>query len=383
MCKDEDGIWFLKAKQNVGFFIKNSLNLFDINNKDLLSHGSQGEGVKRLVVVDTKVHGIYGNKIQEYLKHNKVNFKIVIIDAIENQKNLKTLIYLLDEIESFGLNRRDEPIIAVGGGVLLDIVGLAANLYRRGVPYIRIPTTLLSLVDASVGAKTGINFNERRNRLGSYYLPLASYLDTSFLKTLEPIEISSGLGEILKMAVVKDKKLFDILQLSGKKLYKEKFDNCYDATEVIARTISGMKDELQQNLWEQDLERYVDFGHSFSPILEIRSLNDSTVESLTHGQAVTLDVIFSCVISHIRNMFTQDDVLSVIALSRAMGLPVFHPYFGNVDFLTEALNDTIKHRNGNQNLPIPIGIGSSIFINDLKHEEIIKSIDVMKDLVNI
>jgi 2-epi-5-epi-valiolone synthase len=325
MCKDKDGIWFLKAKQNVGFFIKNSLNIFDINNKDILSHGSQGEGVKRLVVVDTKVHGIYGNKIREYLKHNKVNFKIVIIDAIENEKNLKTLIYLLDEIESFGLNRRDEPIIAVGGGVLLDIVGLAANLYRRGVPYIRIPTTLLSLVDASVGAKTGINFNERRNRLGSYYLPLASYLDIDFLKTLEAVEISSGLGEILKMAVVKDKRLFEILQLSGKKLYKEKFENCYDATEVIGRSISGMKDELQQNLWEQNLERYVDFGHSFSPILEIRSLTDSTVESLTHGQAVALDVIFSCVISHIRDMLTQDDVLSVIAVSRNMGLPVFHP----------------------------------------------------------
>ena len=383
MCKDEDGIWFLKAKQNVGFFIKNSLNVFDVHNKDLLSHGSQGEGVRRLVVVDEKVHEIYGSKIREYLRHNQVNFKIVIIDAIEEQKNLETLIYLLNEIESFGLNRRNEPIIAVGGGVLLDIAGLAANLYRRGVPYIRIPTTLLSLVDASVGAKTGINFNERRNRLGSYYLPLASYLDTNFLKTLEIVEISSGLGEILKMAVVKDKKLFEMLQFSGKKLYKEKFENCHEAAEVIGRTISGMKDELQQNLWEQNLERYVDFGHSFSPILEIRSLTDSTVKSLTHGQAVALDVIFSCVISHIRNMLTQDEVLSVITVSRTMGLPVFHPYFGNIDFLIEALNDTKKHRNGNQNLPIPISIGKSIFINDLQYDEIQRSIDVMKNLINI
>ena len=293
MNKDKSGEWFLDTELHVSFYIKNSPNIFSIGNRDILNYGTQGPGSRRLVVVDLKVSNLYLKKILHYLEHYKINHHIVIIDATETNKNIETLLYLLKEIETFGLTRKSEPIITVGGGVLLNIVGLAASLYRRGVPYIKVPTTLLGIVDASVGAKTGINFEDRRNRLGAYYAPIVAYLDKSFLKTLEPIEISSGLGEILKMSIVKDIKLFEILKNHGKELYKSKFLECEHADEVINRSVKGMKDELQDNLWEKNLMRYVDFGHSFSPIPEMRSLVDTDVESLTHGQAVTLDVIFS------------------------------------------------------------------------------------------
>jgi 3-dehydroquinate synthase len=205
-------------------------------------------------------------------------------------------------MEQFGLVRRDEPVIAVGGGVLLDIAGLAANLYRRGVPYIRVPTTLVGLVDASVGAKTGINFEDRRNRLGTYYPPVAAYLDKSFLATLDTIEISSGLGEILKLAVIKDCRLFELLEQFGAELVDTKFAGVACADEVINRATTGMMDELQPNLWEKNLERVVDFGHSFSPNIEMRSLRDNG-RSRSPRQAVTLDVLLSCV-SHQRNLMS-------------------------------------------------------------------------------
>lgn len=158
---------------------------------------------------------MYISKIKHYFDHHKINYHLVIIDATEDNKNIENLLFILRESEKFGLTRKSEPIIAIGGGVLLDI---AASLYRRGVPYIKVPTTLLSLVDTSVGAKTAINFEDRRNRLGTYYPPVAAYLDKSFMKTLDVIEISSGLGEILKMAVVKDARLFEILKKYGKEL---------------------------------------------------------------------------------------------------------------------------------------------------------------------
>ena len=154
-------------------------------------------------MIDLKVSELYLPLISNYFKKNKIDYHFVVINATEDNKDINNLTYILEEFERFGLLRRDEPVIAIGGGVLLDIVGLAANLYRRGVPYIKVPTTLLGIVDASVGAKTGINFKDRRNRLGSYYPPIAAYLDKTFLESLDPIEISSGLGEVLKMAVVK------------------------------------------------------------------------------------------------------------------------------------------------------------------------------------
>lgn len=380
MSQDGTVNWALETALPIKYFIKNSPGLFQVGNRDILNHGSVGEGSRRLVVIDLKVSEIYLNGIVKYFASNNVDYHVAIIDAVESNKNLDLLIYLLQEIEQFGLLRRSEPIIAIGGGVLLDVVGLAASLYRRGVPYIRVPTTLLGMIDGCVGAKTGINFEDRRNRLGAYYPPVASYVDKSFLKTLELIEISSGLGEVLKMAVVKDAYLFGLLKESGKELYEGRFEGCENADEVIGRSVKGMKDELQTNLWETDLKRYVDFGHSFSPIIEMRSLSDENVASLTHGQAVTLDVIFSSVISLNRGMLSQEDVKTIMHIAKDMGLPIFHPYFGQPSLLLEALKDTTKHRNGNQNLPIPQTIGKSIFINDLTFDEIKVASQMMSKL---
>ncbi len=382
MNKDINGEWHIETALPVSFYMKNSPKIFNFANRDLLSIGTQGPGSRRLVIIDSAVSKLYLKEVVNYLDHHEVHHHIVIIDSIESKKDMDTLIYLLKEIEAFGLSRKSEPLIAIGGGVLLDIVGLAASLYRRGVPYIKVPTTLLGIVDASVGAKTAINFEDRRNRLGSYYPPVAAYLDKNFLKTLEPIEISSGLGEIIKMAIIKDINLYKILETHGAELYQSKFLECEHADEVINRAVEGMKAELQDNLWEKDLERCVDFGHSFSPIPEMRSLFDDKVNTLTHGQAVTLDVIFSSIISYMRGMLEKADIESIFRTTQSLNLPTGHTYFYDPNILMEALNDTVKHRNGDQNLPVPKTIGSYVFINDLSYDEIKKASQLMLEFNN-
>ncbi len=371
--------WTIKTKLPISYDIKSSINIFSLNNKDILNYGNQTGNRKRLIVLDKLVSFYYLEKIKKYFNYHNIIYHIVILEGGEDQKNLKNLLYLLEEIEKFGISRKNEPIIGVGGGVVLDILGLAATLYRRGIPYIRIPTTLLGIVDVSVAAKTGINFMGRRNRLGSYYPPIVSFLDKTFIQTLEPIEISSGLGEILKMAVIKDKKLFDIIEKHGKELLDSKF-KCNSADEVISRSIEGMKVELEPNLWEKNLKRIVDFGHSFSPIIEMRSITDNSVPTLLHGQAVTLGVIFCSCVSHIRNIMSYNDLKRIVKTAKNMGLPTYHPSFTNSLLLLESLNDTIKHRNGNQNLPTPSKIGYSFFINDLTLDEINKTIKIFKKL---
>lgn len=158
--------------------------------------------VKRFIVIDETVHQLYGSKVARYFESRRVVSKILPLPTTEENKSLELVTKILEEVHKFGLDRRTEPIIAIGGGVCLDIVGLAASLYRRRTPYIRVPTTLLSYVDASVGAKTGVNFAGGKNKLGGYVPPVASFLDRSFFQTLPPRQLSNGLAEMLKVLFV-------------------------------------------------------------------------------------------------------------------------------------------------------------------------------------
>lgn len=155
--------------------------------------------IRRFVVVDQAVFQIYGSKLTEYLEANNISYKILALPTTEENKSMETALKILDEVNNFSLDRRTEPILAIGGGVCLDIVGFAASLYRRRTPYIRVPTTLLSYIDASVGAKTGVNFANCKNKLGAYIPPAATFLDLSFIQTVSRRHISNGLAEILKV----------------------------------------------------------------------------------------------------------------------------------------------------------------------------------------
>ena len=139
---------------------------------------------------------------------------------------------------------------------------------------------------------------------------------------------------------------------------------------ILYQSVKDMKIELENNLWEKNLKRCVDFGHSFSPLIEMRSLEDKKIPSLTHGQAVALDCIFSSIISYKRELLSIEELKKILNTARKLGLPTIHPLFKNYIFLLEALKDTMKHRNGNQYLPIPTKIGQYDFINDLQISEI-------------
>ena len=296
---------------------------------------------------------------------SQVDCKIVPIVSTESTKDADTLMVVLNAMENFHLLRKSEPVIGIGGGVLLDLLGFASSIYRRGVPYIKIPTTLLALVDVSIGVKTAINHFGNRNRLGTYYPPLSVFLDRSFLRTLDRRHFSNGLAEILKMALIKDEHLFQLLETNGQDLIITKFQNGSVPLEVIDRAIQTMLEELEPNLWEKNLERSVDFGHSFSPVIEMRLL-----PQLTHGEAVTLDMLLSCLISNSRGVLADADLERIFRVTTTLELPTFHPMFAESGALLEALADTVIHRNGAQNLPMVTSIGSYTFFNDVTPIEI-------------
>jgi len=276
-------------------------------------------------------------------------------------------------MNDFGVPRQSNPIIAIGGGVLLDIVGMAASLYRRGVPYIRIPTTLLSLVDAGVGVKVGVNFSGHKNRIGTYYPPQVAFLDRTFLQSLDRRQLRSGLAEILKVAIARDKSLFELLETHAIALIRQKFQSTSCSRLVVRYTLQDMLDELAPNLWEHKLERALDFGHSFSPAIELVAL-----PRILHGEAVALDIAISSVLAHQRGLLSQGDLSRILELMRALSLPVVNTVCDDLALLHRALQDIAMHRGGLQRLPLPISIGSVGFYNNVSSTEIEAAVDALK-----
>lgn len=220
-----------------------------------------------------------------------------------------------------------------------------------------------------------MNFQGYRNRIGSYSPPPLTLVDLSFLGTVPQRQISNGAGEMLKLGLIKDATLFELLEAGGPDLVNSRFQHSQTARHAIGLAIADMIEELRDNLWEKDLRRVVDYGHSFSPLVEMRHVHD-----LLHGEAVTLDCIFSAVIALRRGHLGHADLQRILDTARGLRLPVWHSAFGDAALLWQALSDTVRHRNGSQNLPLMAGIGRSLFINDLTFDEVATTVEHMRHL---
>jgi len=328
---------------------------------------------KTVVFIDPLVYSLNSSSFDRIEKCNQ-NVEIIPTMINESQKNLDSLVGVLERFENLSIGRRDDFVYAVGGGALLDLISLAANLFRRGVSVVKVPTTLLGCVDASIGIKTGINFLNRRNRLGTYYLNYSVLLDTSFLTSLGTSLLREGLGEIFKIALIKSEPLFRLLEENKKKLLSSDFYTSDKGRQIISMSIGLMLEELHENPTESDLKRNVDFGHSFSPLVEMYSIELNGVEEISHGIAVGNDCVLTSIIAKNRKLLSESDLLRVISLAEFIDFNKYHQLQRDVDVMWSSFMDMTKHRGGDQNLPVPIGIGSYDFLQDVTYEELVKAV---------
>ncbi|MGW0928124.1 sedoheptulose 7-phosphate cyclase [Streptomyces sp. NPDC002644] len=386
--------WSVQTSKPVQYEIRACENLLAPENLTILEDASDGGHRRRFIVTDRVVDSLYGERVRAYFEHHGVEHRVLVLDEGETHKSMDAVLRVTEALDAFGVDRRREPVIAIGGGVLMDIVGFAASLYRRSTPFIRIPTTLIGLVDAGVGAKTGVNHNGHKNRLGTYFPADRTLLDRSFLATLDARHISNGLSEILKIALIKDARLFDLLEQHGADLLETKLQSpaamgptpaevpvdqrlaarglhLDPATEVVERAIQGMLEELQPNLWEKVLERVVDYGHTFSPTIEMHALPE-----LLHGEAVAVDMALTTVMAERRGLVSGYQRDRVLRVMERLGLPTWHPLCTS-ELLGAALRDTVRHRDGKQRLPLPVGIGSAVFVNDVTEAELGAAADAL------
>ncbi|MFC8182065.1 sedoheptulose 7-phosphate cyclase [Rhodococcus sp. NPDC057297] len=377
---DADSAWKVEAVKQVEYHVIAARDLFALKSTQLLDSCSAApltRGDRRLIIIDANVDRIHGDRIRRYFEHHGVDAHFVPMRADETVKEWSSVIRVVDAMNGFGIDRRREPVIAIGGGVLLDVVGFAASVYRRGTPYIRIPTTLIGLVDAGVGVKTGVNYAMGKNRLGTYAPAIATYVDRAFLRTLDDRHLSNGLAEILKMALIKSVDLFELLETYGPRLIADNLQGTSGeldtaATQVIAESIHLMLEELQPNLWESCLERCVDYGHTFSPTLEMEAL-----PALLHGEAVGIDMALTSALGFLRGSLGSADLDRILTVMKQLGLPVWNDVLDKTGLLDAALADTVRHRDGRQRLPLPVGIGGHHFANDVTPGEIASALKLL------
>jgi len=316
------------------------------------------------------VDNLYGARVRAYFEARGVEYEILVLPMVEENKSMELTLQVAKKMKEFNIDRRTEPVLAIGGGVCLDVVGLAGAMFRRRTPYIRVPTTALSYVDASVGAKNGVNFAGSKNRLGTYVPPAAALLDACFFETQERREVANGIAEMAKMAIMKSEELFCLLEEHAPRLVKDKFMPSGKGdgapSRVLQLSIETMLEELAPNLWEHSLERLVDFGHSVGQDLEMAALG--TEHELMHGESVTVDMALMTCLSWKLGLISVDVRDRTLNMLRRCELPVWSPLF-TYELFAEATANRVKNSMG-QKFPLATGVGKAKIVNNVSDEDL-------------
>ena len=346
-------------KQNMSYTINicNDLIKSPHKHQALFSQG------KALLIVTPSVYKYYRNFINE-LKSIYTQASIKILEITENTKNLQMVESICKAAYEMHLGKND-VFISICGGCCQDVVTIAASLYKRGIGVIRIPTTMIGIVDASVGIKSSMNFLTMKSSLGLFHPPKNVLIDLNFLKTLPVEHIQCGVAEIIKIAVVLDYQLFKLLEKNSQDLTISDFyiNDTQEAKEIIHRSISGMVSQLEENFYEdKTFERLVDFGHTFSNVIE----SDSNW-SVSHGFAVAIDIAISSYIAFKLKKISYFELRRILNLLLSAGLPIFSEFLTFENCIT-AMEKAKLHRGGDINCVIPYGIGKGYFIKQDNNE---------------
>ncbi|MFC6019813.1 iron-containing alcohol dehydrogenase [Plantactinospora solaniradicis] len=252
----------------------------------------------------------------------------------------------------------DDRILAVGGGTVLDLVGYVAACHPGGTPYLRIPTTLVGLVDAGVGLKVGVDLDGRKNLLGAYHAPMACLCDAGFLATLPDVEFRCGLAEIVKIALVRDARLYALVEEHHRALRTP--DGAPVLDEVLRRAVAAMLVELEENPWERRLRRLADFGHEFGHVLEERS-----DYRLRHGEAVAIGMALSCRLGVSAGRLPRAVAERAETLLRRIGLPTYDGCCAAGELWRALRTHVLPHKGGELHLAVPVGIGVGGFVDSI------------------
>ena len=325
-----------------------------LNQADLLlPHLVQPRAV---IVTNTVVAPLYLDRLTATLQSSGVDILPVILPDGEAYKNWETLNLIFDALLTHRAERRT-TLIALGGGVIGDLTGFAAASYQRGVPFIQVPTTLLSQVDSSVGGKTGINHPLGKNMIGAFYQPQVVLADTDTLNTLPDRELSAGLAEVIKYGLIGDLPFLQWLEANMPKLRARDPQALQYA---IARSCQDKADVVAADERESGVRAHLNLGHTFGHAIE----TGMGYGNWLHGEAVGAGMVMAAEASRRMGWLTEADVARTRALIRAAGLPDVAPDLG-ADTYLEFMGHDKKVEAGKMRFVLLKSLGEAVVTGDV------------------
>ncbi len=319
-----------------------------------LRQGARGQRV--LLVSDSQVDPLYGAAWQSLLEGYGLKVHRLVIPAGESSKSLAQTGVLYEAAVAAGLDRQG-VMVALGGGVVGDLVGFTAATYLRGVRFVQAPTTLLAMVDSAVGGKTGINLPAGKNLVGAFYQPIEVAVDLATLRTLPEREYRSGLAEVVKYGVIWDAALFRELEASAPALSAREPELL---ERVVARCCEIKAEVVAVDERDAGVRAILNFGHTLGHAIE----QASGYGHWLHGEAVAMGMVFAAELSRREKALSDEECRRVKALLGTLGLPV-HPgpegFSGGWPALRAAMNTDKKSRDQRPRFVLAEKLGSVVF----------------------
>jgi demethyl-4-deoxygadusol synthase len=376
--RETEAAFHVEGRERIDFTLHLVEGAFAIENEEIAA--SYRDAGRCLAIVDAEVASIYGGEIEAYFEHHGIDLTVFPVRIAETEKSLASLERIADALGDFGL-LRTEPVLVVGGGLTTDVAGFACSTYRRGTDYIRVPTTLIGLVDASVAIKVAVNHGHLKNRLGAYHPSKQVILDFTFLRSLPEAQVRNGMAELVKIATVANASVFELLERHGEELLRTRFANVGGdehlravAEEVNVDSIRTMLDLEVPNLHELDLDRVIAFGHTWSPVLEL-----APEPPMLHGHGVCVDMAFSATLAERRGYITVGERDRILGLMSRLGLAIDSPHLTS-ELLAEATESILKTRDGRLRAAVPRPIGTCDFVNDADVAELAETLAAHREL---
>lgn len=298
---------------------------------------------KIALVADSNVESLHARTIERILEPCGKRIERIVYPAGEKSKTLETYAELVRALAAFQFSRRD-IVIALGGGVTGDLAGFAAATYMRGIDFIQIPTSLLAMVDSSVGGKTGVDLAEGKNLVGAFHQPRAVFCDTSFLETLPEEERANGMGEVLKYAVLGNADLFSRLEAAPTRPISE---------DDIALCIAMKRDIVELDEKESGPRKLLNLGHTFAHAIE-----KASGLSVSHGCAVATGTVMASQKAASLGLLPKAQLDRIVSLAEAMGYDTRCSIAPEI--LAEAMLSDKKSENGEIDFILPTAVGKCV-----------------------
>jgi 3-dehydroquinate synthase len=296
---------------------------------------------KVFIIIDKQVEKLYGTLFP---------FQKVFIDASEETKNLATVQSVIDQLMKMGADR-DCFLLGIGGGIITDLTCFVASIYRRGVKYALIPTTLLAQVDAAIGGKTGINNAGFKNIIGLFNKPEFVYVCSHFLRTLDEKNMLSGAAEMLKIGIIGDSTLYKKAVAWFKENHLMDYDTKEDLESLILRAAKYKCKIVEKDFHEHGPRKVLNLGHTFAHAIE-----KCSPVPVSHGNAVSIGIIMAARIGEKMGKTNPKVTNALVADFTAIGLPTATTI--DIRTLMEAISKDQRHADGTVDFAIPEKIGS-------------------------